>query len=187
MKAAGRLRRWLGDSLFKRLFVLMWAALVLSHVAAFAVVMLRHGGWMPGGPLPTFPSLPPTPGLPDSGAVLHGALQPPPHAQASAAFAPPGGPGPFPGHDDADGDWAAPAFPPGGGAERFHFGGLPAADLALDYGVRLLVIALAAWWGARWRCARRRRCSTPWRCSCSSSSAPARCSWPRSRTTCARR
>ena len=149
MKAAGRLRRWLGDSLFKRLFVLMWAALVLSHVAAFAVVMLRHGGWLPGGPLPTFPSLPPTPGLPDSGAVLHGALQPPPHAQASAAFAPPGGPGPLPGHDDADGDWAAPAFPPGGGAEGFRFGGLPAADLALDYGVRLLVIALAAWWGVR--------------------------------------
>ncbi|MDZ5459970.1 hypothetical protein, partial [Azohydromonas lata] len=71
--ALGAVRRawwWCTGSLFKRLFLLMWAALVLSHVVAFAAVMLRHGGWSMGVPLPTFPSLPPTPGVPDAGLAL---------------------------------------------------------------------------------------------------------------------
>jgi hypothetical protein len=45
------------DTLFKRLFALMWLALVVSHAVAFLVVARN----MPGadGWLPTFPSLPP--------------------------------------------------------------------------------------------------------------------------------
>lgn len=111
------------NSLAFRLFVLIWAALVVSHVAAFAVV---HGVMQAGigghaaapidrvprdgvpslppapsdrPPLPTFPSLPPTPGL----------------------------------------------DPP-----EFEPGGLPMPLLMIDYGVRLLVIAAAGWWGSRW-------------------------------------
>lgn len=150
------------DSLFKRLFLLMWAALVLSHVAAFAVVMLRHGGWSPGGPLPTFPSLPPTPGVPDAGMAVRPLLPPPlpPPGVAQwvsealpAASAPPldAARGPWPAMSGRPGEAGAPHGPP------LRPIGLPPADLALDYGVRLLVIALAAWWGSRWVTAPMRR------------------------------
>lgn len=128
------------DSLAKRLFLLLWFSLVLSHVLAFATVRWLHvsdaaaPGWQqdpgladrpppphrpdgpeagPGNPgrLPTFPSLPPTGGL--------RMLEPsdPPH-----------GPGP-----------GSPRPP-----------GLNTAQTALDYGIRLLVMALAAWLGSRW-------------------------------------
>lgn len=148
-------RRWFTDTLAKRLFLLLWAALVLSHVAAWGVVQLvlaqrepsparaapatREApppGQRPGGPppgpgsgvpqrtpqVPVFPSLPPTPGLPDDGG-------------------PP--------------DWP-PREQPGGGPGG---GGLPFNILLLDYGVRLLVIALAAGLGARWLAAPMRRLS----------------------------
>ena len=66
---------WFRDTLFLRLFVLMWVALVASHVAAFGIVT---SGWLPFDrigfeargdgeghrpPAPVFPSLPPMPGL----------------------------------------------------------------------------------------------------------------------------
>lgn len=116
------------DTLARRLFLLMWAALVASHVLAYAAVRLVHIGPDGDAPqhLPTFPSLPPTPGMPDG--ATHGPGGPPP------------GPRPEPQLDAAD------APPPGP-----HRGpSLPARALLLDYGVRLLVIALAAWWGSRW-------------------------------------
>ena len=52
--------RWWSDTLFKRLFALMWLALVVSHVVAFLAVTHGPGfddAMRPG--LPTFPSLPP--------------------------------------------------------------------------------------------------------------------------------
>jgi signal transduction histidine kinase len=110
------MKRLWRDTLFKRLFLLMWAALVLSHLLAFALV--TQWGWggpgpEPGAemsppPAPVFPSMPPTPGMPG------------------------GGPGQAP--------------PP-----------LPTGALLLDYGVRFLLIGLAAWWGARWLAAPMRR------------------------------
>lgn len=116
------MKRWLSDTLFKRLFILMWVALVGSHVVAYAVVTKRFfpgpGGGAPPislSNLPTFPSLPPTPGLPGGPPPP----MPPDHAK---------------GHP-----------------------GLPTNLLLLDYGVRLLVIGLAAWWGARWLSAPMRR------------------------------
>ncbi|WP_157264027.1 ATP-binding protein [Azohydromonas aeria] len=129
------MKRWLHDSLFKRLFVLMWAALVLSHLAAFAAVMLWQRPPLPATmppralPLPTLPSLPPTPGVPDTEL-----MRPVPAPDADEA-------------DDAD----LPPLP------RPRADGLPTPALLLDYGVRLLVIALAAWWGARWVTAPMRR------------------------------
>lgn len=102
-------RRWWADTLAKRLFLLMWAALVASHLLAWTVVTWgpepRPGAGPGAGPgtfPPTFPSLPPTPGL---------------------------------------------AGPPA----------LPSEALLLDYGLRMLVIALAAWWGSRWLAAPVRR------------------------------
>jgi protein-histidine pros-kinase len=123
------IHRWLRDTLFKRLFVLMWAALVASHLVAFLVV--TRGPHAPdahrGASLPVLPSLPPTPGL--------GSRPPPPPGMPAP------GPGPSP-----------PAPPPTHAAPA-----LPTADLLLDYGIRLLLIGGAAWWGARWLAAPMRR------------------------------
>ncbi|MDO9005464.1 MAG: ATP-binding protein [Aquabacterium sp.] len=125
-----KLKRWLGDTLFRRLFILMWVALVGSHVVAYSVVSLLrtelppHGSEAGGPPLPTFPSLPPTPGFQ-------------------------GGPG-EPG--DHGGPFSEPPPPHGedGGHAGPPMGALPTGLLVLDYGVRLLIIGLAAWLGARW-------------------------------------
>ena len=100
---------FLQDTLAKRVFLLMWVALVLSHLAGYVTVHAlyvpaEHGGAFAG--ISAFPSLPPTPGVPD---------------RRSADAAAPSG--------DID---------------------LPLQGLLLDYGVRIAVIALAAWIGSRW-------------------------------------
>ena len=131
------MRRWFRDTLFLRLFVLMWVALVASHIAAFGIVT---ASWLPFArtfspgnavgvpgrpgtrpPLPIFPSLPPTPDL---------------HL----------GPSMLPPDDDFDF-----AHPP---RQRPK---LSMALLVTDYLIRLVVIAAAAWLGARWLAAPVRR------------------------------
>ena len=97
------------DTLFKRLFLLMWVALVLSHLAGFlSVQQLMQRTDEP----PRVVGLPPMPSLPPLGA-------------------PEGGP------DGGDGP--------------------PVNWLWADYLVRGLVIALGAWFGARWLSAPMRR------------------------------
>lgn len=111
------MRRW--DSLFVRLFVLMWVTLVVSHFVAFSTVTSGRGG-------------------------------PPPHAHAPSS-APPS----FP-HRSHEADRplpVLPSLPPGGLWEegaRPRSLGLSTSALWLDYGIRMLIIALGAWWGARW-------------------------------------
>ena len=132
------MRRWFRDTLFLRLFVLMWVALVVSHIAAFGVIT---SSWLPfartvsehdgdgdgrrdrgrGPRVPVFPSLPPTPGLhlgpptpPQDGAVDHSE----PHRGPRSLSTP---------------------------------------LLITDYLIRLVVIAAAAWLGARWLAAPVRR------------------------------
>ncbi|MCX2865557.1 ATP-binding protein [Paucibacter sp. PLA-PC-4] len=117
---------WFTDTLAKRLFLLMWAALVASHLAAFAAVHLLHFERGTPARLPVFPSLPPTPGLPQD---EHGSQRPPPGPPPPDSLAEP---------------------PP-------QATGLPTDALMLDYGMRLLVIALAAWFGSRWVAAPVRR------------------------------
>ena len=56
-RVSAHLKACLADTLFKRLFALMWLALVISHAVAFLVV--TRNGPATGGRLPTFPSLPP--------------------------------------------------------------------------------------------------------------------------------
>ena len=125
--------RW--DTLGLRLFMLMWLALVLSHAAAW--------GWNQlGGP--ASPSHRP-PSLGDGPPALRSGPSPPPGAPH-----PPGEGAPRPPVPRAEGhgDWPTfPSLPPmsmDGGP------GLPAGALMADYGIRLLLIALASWWGARW-------------------------------------
>ncbi|RVU49293.1 ATP-binding protein [Rubrivivax rivuli] len=105
----GRRRRWRGDTLALRLFLLMWAALVLSHVAAWSTVRLLAG---------------PPPGAFES-------TRPPPRAGDEARRPPPRGEPPTP---------TFPSLPPP----------LPGGLWVIDYGVRFVIIALAAWWGSRW-------------------------------------
>ncbi len=109
------------DTLAKRLFVLMWVALVGSNLLAWGVWQFTQEGPSHGGPTPVFPSLPPTPGLgPDHDQRPPPGPPPDGHPREQAAHAPP------------------------------HSGGMSGLQLALDYGLRMLVIALAAWWGSRW-------------------------------------
>lgn len=128
------MKRWAADTLGTRLFLLMWAALVVSHVLAFAAVR----GLIFGEPLapPDKPSFegerwPPPPGD----------RRPPPPDDR-------GGPG-------ARGQPSLPTFPslpPTPGIPMVSPGApsLPWTLLVLDYGVRLLIIAGAAWFGSRW-------------------------------------
>lgn len=129
------MKRWWQDTLFKRLFLLIWGCLIVSHFVAFFVVtrlaMPRHDP-APGAsvgasvraagdapPMPPLGTLPPTPGVPN-----HGTARPPPGA------GPAGGP-------------PSPV--------------LPLGALLLDYGIRALLIGVAAWFGARWLSAPVRR------------------------------
>jgi signal transduction histidine kinase len=110
-----RLRSW--DGLGLRLFLLMWAALALSHLAAWSLVALSLHG--PGGAEPA--RRPP---------ALHaesGSPMPPPPDDFGSARPPLRMP-------------TFPSLPPE----------LPWRAGLIDYGVRLLLIALAAWWGSRW-------------------------------------
>ncbi len=140
------------DTLTKRLFLLMWFALVVSHFAAFLVAtprsIFRNDGSIT---IPTLPSLPPTPGLsgsrppkPDS-ARRH---QKPQHPQEKLQ-APRDRFGAGPGRQPH-----AAGRPPPPPRDRRSPGrgppSLPWSVLAIDYGVRLLLIGLAAWIGARW-------------------------------------
>ena len=193
-----RVRALLADTLFKRLFALMWLALVISHAVAFLVVTRANPG--DGGRWPTFPSLPPV-------SFVHRAPAPA-SAQAPASAAqdasngsrsptgmpappsnPPGDAGPpawrsgagEPGGPGRPGDMGMPGGPPPSWAQGERMGGppmpsngpmgggpggpgaasrdigLPTSAAILDYGIRLLIIGMAAWLGARWLSAPMRR------------------------------
>jgi signal transduction histidine kinase len=140
--------RWYRDTLAKRLFFLMWAALVVSHVVAHQVVM---GFIVPNTPtLAGFedwriPSLPPTPGLDPE---LKGM---PPDQPGE----PPGMPsrGPSPGGPDQGMEPENHEFHAGGPPHHGPGAGtLPLSSRALlaDYLIRMTVIAIFSVLGARW-------------------------------------
>ncbi|KQY89270.1 ATP-binding protein [Pelomonas sp. Root1444] len=115
-----RLKSW--DRLGPRLFLLMWAALALSHLAAWCLVTqgLQGPGDEPAGPPPHLQGEADRPSPPSPHGDFAGRPPPPPaHAARMPTF---------------------PSLPPS----------LPWHSTLLDYGVRLAVIALAAWWGSRW-------------------------------------
>lgn len=131
-----RIKSW--DRLGLRLFLLMWLALVLSHGVAWLLVT-RVGGSLPamGRSAPAVPvegaGPPPLP----SGDFA-GGRPPPPREGFGPRPVEPGGPG--------MGTGMGPRMP--------TFPSLPPTltlrGSLIDYGVRLIVIALAAWWGSRW-------------------------------------
>ena len=137
------MKGWWSDTLFKRLFLLMWAGLVASHLIAFSITTGVHAP--PRGmdrgidSLPTMPSLPPM-GSPPADARYAG----PPPGMAHDGMPPPEGPAPRP----------EPREPPDATGPR---GGMPASALWLDYGIRFLAIGVFAWFGARWLSAPMRR------------------------------
>jgi signal transduction histidine kinase len=120
-------RGWFGDTLFKRLFVLMWVALVASHLLAYTVMHSVNAppdrpAQSAAPPLPVLPSLPPM--------------------MATSRQAPPGD-APPPPPDGMRSTGPPPADEPGG-----MMGPMPL--MWLDYLVRFVAIGVAAWFGARW-------------------------------------
>jgi signal transduction histidine kinase len=109
------------DTLFLRLFVLMWVALVLSSMVAFSVVVPALPGHRGGANVhvPGRPELPP-PGM-----------QVPQQERGAMALK----------HGERT--------PPGSGDHRGP-GGLPPQVLWLDYSIRVAIIAFFAAVGARW-------------------------------------
>jgi signal transduction histidine kinase len=114
---------WLTDTLAKRLFWLMTVALVGSHFVAYLAVSTLNARGGERGVAQALERLPTMPSLPPMGV-------------------PPMGRPPSPG---ADGRPGPPGAPPNGAPRS-----LPSSALALDYAIRFALIALAAWFGARW-------------------------------------
>lgn len=118
MSGLRRLRQALWtDTLTRRLFLLLWGTLVLSHVLGFSMAHLGSRGPQPGwGGAVLVPGMPPVPGW-----------TPPPHPLAAPGAAP------------------AASFAASVPGPR-----MAPPNLWLDYLVRVLVMAAAAWLGARW-------------------------------------
>jgi len=141
------IKRWWRDTLFRRLFLLMVAALMGSHLLALLVVAqvalpmqaggagradLPAEGFEPGDEMPRIPG--PGGPPPRAGGGGPGPGGAPPLPVLGSLPPTPGLPGTQPRLGDLDG----PSPMLGGVA------------LWLDYGLRLALMAVAAWWGARW-------------------------------------
>lgn len=143
-------RRW--DTLALRLFVLMWAALVLSHLAAYHVVTRDMGPGGPGGPS-GHSEAPPTRGGPPPGNPRMGTPPDHPRPQRDGHPSPPGGPSGHAHRADGPPLPPLPSLPPGpsfGHDDAAHGPSLSLGAWMLDIGIRLLLIGCAAWWGSRW-------------------------------------
>ncbi len=163
-----RVRALLADTLFKRLFALMWLALVISNAVAFLVVTRNMPGGV-GGRMPIFPSLPPlsfgqraSPASAPARPRPEGPGMPAPRPDDGGPPGWNGGPGDRNGpggmRDSGDGLGGPPPFSnPGGPAGASLGKGLSTSMAVLDYGIRLLIIGLAAWLGAHWLSAPMRR------------------------------
>lgn len=125
-----RLRRV--DTLFLRLFLLMWVTLVISHLFAFSVVSPAGTGWVARLPSEGVSALPPLPSLPPVGPL---------EVRGPRDGAPP-----------SPGAGQRPARPGGVPGQ-----GMPARSLWLDFALRALLIGVGAAIGARWLSAPMRR------------------------------
>jgi signal transduction histidine kinase len=138
--------RWWRDTLYTRLFLLMLVALLGSHLVAWLVITR----WVMPNVMPVAESvamrqdrptsvarsatMPETPALPQTGPGAGAQGLPRPGMPTLGSLPPtPGLPGP-------------PSLQAGHGTPT----ALPMVVLVLDYGIRILLIGLAAWWGSRW-------------------------------------
>ncbi len=149
--------RILGDTLARRIFLLLWITLVAAQVLAILTVQWVEGWNMPLTHMPVAPTLPPMgqmgppPGGTDTDASRRpGTIEPAIPGAGSDLMD--GGPGFRDGHRDFDSPNAGfnNDFNGGPGRERGPFRGLSNKALMVDYGIRLLVTALAAWLASRW-------------------------------------
>lgn len=142
----GSVRACPTDTLGKRLFLLLWVTLVLSHLLGFWLVRPsepgpgHHGdGRMHMAPGWFLPNLPPVMGMPGVGPVgAHDRERPDGLPDAGKA-----------------GDQSGPPYmmAPHHGEGGFH----EPPRMWLDYLARVLVMGLAAWLGSRWLTAPMRR------------------------------
>ena len=137
-----RIGRALGDTLARRIFILLWVTLVAAQALAIGVVTWVRGDFnvarMPGAP-----TLPPMPGL------MHDPKGQPQQPGPSGLHEPPlPGDLPPPAGEPREVEHAPPPMPKG--PWRGPFRTLSAWELTLDYGIRLLVTGLAAWIASRW-------------------------------------
>ncbi|MGV3680962.1 MAG: ATP-binding protein [Acidovorax sp.] len=160
MKPAAPGSRWNWrrlDTLFLRLFILMWVALAGSHLVAYlTVTKLRHQQDLSTtlSRLPPLATLPP--GNPLTGAGVPGG---PPRPGPGMG---PGGPPPMggermaqpplqpPGGTAAGGDGRVPNPFTAGNPPRMGGGPMPGSSQWMDYGIRFVLIGVAAFLGARW-------------------------------------
>ncbi|WP_343605813.1 ATP-binding protein [Roseateles sp.] len=154
-----QLGRAFGDTLARRIFLLLWVTLVAAQALAIGVVTWSRGEFA-AARVPGAPSLPPLPGL----------MREPPHPsgpqgpqglQDPRSEPPPEDPGhdvplpgdlPMPSRDEFHGFPPPPSAQPQAQAPpwRGPFRALTGWELTLDYGIRLLVTGLAAWIASRW-------------------------------------
>lgn len=146
MKPAHPGRRWNWrrlDTLFLRLFILMWVALAGSHLVAYlTVTKLRHQQDFST----TLSRLPPLATLPPRPGPGMGPGGPPPMGGERMAPPPPLQP---PGGTAAGSEGRGPNPFTAGNPPRVG-GPMPMNSLWMDYGIRFVLIGLAAFLGARW-------------------------------------
>jgi len=150
--------RWWADTLGKRLFLLLWVTLVLSHLLGFwlAHPQVNEPGHRDGGPglhpgwfLPSLPPIMGLHGVPPGGPDQDRPhLGPPPHDRPPFVDA---DTAPF----HAPMDELRPDHDPGPSQAALPHHAPP--SLWLDYAARVLVMGLAAWLGSRWLTAPMRR------------------------------
>jgi signal transduction histidine kinase len=186
--ARNGLRHWmgriLGDTLARRIFLLLWITLVAAQLLAIMAVQWMEGWNMPLTHVPVAPTLPPMAqiggpgpqgpmggnglrGLNDSNGPqgqndTSGAQGPSSRPGQNGPMRDGGGPPEFRNQDfqDVPIPGTGPDFMERGPGfmdrdrdrlrDRGPFRGLSNKALMLDYGIRLLVTALAAWLASRW-------------------------------------
>lgn len=150
--------RVFGDTLARRIFLLLWVTLVVAQALAIGVVTWTRGEFdVQRVRVPGAPSLPPMPQL-GRGPDQPGSQDPqgqqgpfrPQDAPPAMHDVPLPGDVPMPPRDSFRGfpqDGGSPSDPP---RWRGPFRALTGWELTLDYGIRLLVTGLAAWIASRW-------------------------------------
>jgi signal transduction histidine kinase len=141
------MKGWWRDTLFKRLFVLLWVALVASHLLGF---FAAHTKAVIGGPQGGFPGRPQGEEPAGIGTMPLPSL--PPGLTGRQPFE--GGPGPDGASEPSFDSGMRPRGPgpygEGGPGPRFPRQQPGLAALWPDYLARVLVMGLAAWFGAGW-------------------------------------
>jgi signal transduction histidine kinase len=156
---ARALLNWRQDTISKRLFLLLWVTLVLSHVMVVTFLLPEVGQMGQIGQMGQAGRAASAPAA-DAGGARDGHVPRPPHGVGDEVnrlmlppFLPPhalgGGP---PDHHHDEGRAPAPGGPDGptrGAGPQGRPHGPPISPW-LDYGMRVLVLGLGAWLGARW-------------------------------------